>query len=168
MYVMRFMFLSIFWVFAVVAGVAGQKLAHKDLDGLVGKWEGTLRYIDYGSGEPYTLPAHLKIEKGPEEGVYIFWTVYPDEPNANNADTVRISPDGKKLNNESLTLHRKLSKDALQFITDEKAVDGNDHRPATIRRTYSIWETKFTIRKDVRYEGQDQWTFRHEYVYYQR
>jgi hypothetical protein len=34
----------------------------KDLSSSVGNWEGTLTYLDYSSGKPFTMLANIKIK----------------------------------------------------------------------------------------------------------
>ena len=67
----------------------------KDFKPAFGKWKGSLIYLDYSSGKPYTMPANVTISKD-VNNVHrlIFAFVYPDEPKANGNDTLVISDDG--------------------------------------------------------------------------
>ena len=39
------------------------KPIQKDFEKLSGTWQGTLTYLDYSSGKPYTMPADVEIKK---------------------------------------------------------------------------------------------------------
>ena len=39
------------------------KVTVADLKPLTGKWQGSLTYLDYSSGKPFTMPANVDIER---------------------------------------------------------------------------------------------------------
>ncbi len=39
------------------------KTSVKDFDKLVGSWQGTLTYLDYSTGKPYTMSADIDIKR---------------------------------------------------------------------------------------------------------
>ena len=38
------------------------KTTVKDLEKLSGSWQGSLTYLDYSSGKPYTMPADIEVK----------------------------------------------------------------------------------------------------------
>ena len=75
-----------------------------DLNILTGKkWTCKLTYLDYSSKEHVSIPAEVTVLNTEDSEAYIFINEYPDEPKANNTDTVRIEENGKKFGNESVT-----------------------------------------------------------------
>ena len=38
------------------------RCSSNDLKQLTGFWKGTLTYLDYSSGKPYTMPANLEVQ----------------------------------------------------------------------------------------------------------
>lgn len=135
----------------------------KDFKPAFGKWKGTLTYLDYSSGKPYTMPANITISTNPQDDrQLIFAYEYPDEPKANEIDTIRISADGKIVD-DSQVVSRKKSKGVLEVITAYSGNDGNDNKKATIRHTYLIGKRSFSNRKEVKFEGEEKWILRNEY-----
>ena len=141
------------------------KTLSKDLQRLKGSWKGTLTYLDYTSGKPYTMPADVYITRVVGTQLFLCSHHYPDEPKANAVDTLRLSPDGKMIDQEIIRSRRKLPGGGVEIITEETGVDGNDQLPATFRYTYRIGKDFFSQRKDVQFAGQTEWIQRHEYVY---
>ncbi|HMS33398.1 MAG TPA: hypothetical protein PKC91_04860 [Ignavibacteria bacterium] len=125
-----------------------------DLNILTGKkWTGKLTYLDYSSNKLVSIPAEVTVLNAEDSDAFIFINGYPDEPKANNTDTVRIEENGKKFGNETVTERISETDGILKIITSEEGMD-ND-KPAVIRHTYIISSTGFTIIKDVRYEGEN-------------
>ena len=141
------------------------KTLSKDFQRLSGRWKGTLTYLDYTSGKPYSMPADVYITRVVGTRLYLFSHLYPDEPKANAVDTLRLSPDGKMIDQEIIRSRLKLPGGGVEIITEETGVDGNDQLPATFRYTYRIGKDFFSQRKDVQFAGQTEWIQRHEYVY---
>lgn len=135
-----------------------------DLANIEGKWTGKLTYLDYTSGEPYTMPADVEVIKIDNYN-FIYKSIYPNEPKANSTDTLKISNDGKLFNdNEIKKINR--SKNSTQIITEVSGTDGNDKKPATIKTTYFISLKKFTIVKEVKFIGEKNYIKRHEYSFF--
>jgi hypothetical protein len=135
----------------------------KNFKKLLGSWQGTLTYLDYSSGKPYTMPADLEVKRIGKTNKFIFSDIYPNEKSANSVDTVSI--DGKYINNELIKSRRKLPNGDVEIITEEYGKDGNDNKPATFRNTYTLGNTIYKKRKDVQFNGETQWINRHEYSY---
>ena len=46
-----------------LAFISTDRVTIKDLLPALGRWKGTLTYLDYSSGKPYTMPAHVTITR---------------------------------------------------------------------------------------------------------
>lgn len=137
----------------------------QDFENMSGSWKGSLTYLDYSSGKPYTMPADLEIKRIGKTNQFALSNIYPTETNANSIDTVTISTDGKYINKELVKSRRRRPSGEIEIITEEAGKDGNDHKPATFRLTYTISKTILKKRKDVQFVGKMEWINRHEYVY---
>lgn len=135
----------------------------KDFKPAYGKWTGTITYLDYSSGKPFTMPANVTISKNKKEtNQLIFAFEYPNEPKANGNDTLIISADGMMIDDENVV--SKESKDGtLQIISEKNGVDGNDDKKALIRHIYTISKKFFIKRKEVKFEGEDKFIMRNEF-----
>ena len=137
----------------------------KDFAKLSGSWEGTLTYLDYSSGKPYTMPADIEVKRIKKTNKFIFSNIYPNEKSANSIDTIIISKDGKYINKELIKSRRKLENSDIEIVTEEFGKDGNDNKPATFRHTYTFGNTTYKKRKDVQFTGETSWINRHGYSY---
>jgi hypothetical protein len=132
------------------------RIKRDDLQVLTGtQWSGTLTYLDYRSKKKVSIPANLNVRpNGDDKWSWIFEYEYPDEPHANSREVVRLSKDGRSLNGEVVMERLSLADNTIRFVTEKKGQDNN--RSASIRFTYSLDAKSFSIRKEVRYEGEDQ------------
>ncbi|KFF06406.1 hypothetical protein [Flavobacterium reichenbachii] len=131
----------------------------------VGKWKGTLIYLDYKTSKPYEMPADLEVIQSNELNQFKFNNFYPNETSANSSHTIAITDDGKKLNDELVKSNKKLSDGSLEIITEILGKDGNDNASALIRHTYLIGAKTFEIKKEVQFTGTKIWLLRHTYKY---
>lgn len=141
------------------------KISARDFKPLIGTWEGSLTYLDYSSGKPYTMPANLDIKQIRNTNQFLLSNIYPNEKSANSIDTLKISSDGKFIGKELVTSKKRLKDGSIEIITEREGTDGNDNKPAIIRYTYTISNSLFTKRKDVQFQGEIAWIKRHEYTY---
>lgn len=141
------------------------KTIQKDFYKLSGTWEGSLTYLDYSSGKPYTMPANLEIKKISKSRKFTFSNIYPNEASANSIDTISISADGKYIDKELIKSRRILPNGDVEIITEESGKDGNDNKSAIFRHTYTLGTTIYKNRKDVQFSGESAWINRHEYSY---
>lgn len=141
------------------------KTSIKDFEQFVGSWQGSLTYLDYSTGKPYTMPADIDIKRMRKTNYFTFLNIYPKESSANSIDTVKISKDGKYINKECVKSRKKLINGNHEIITEELGKDGNDNKPATIRYTYTFGKNLYNKRKDVQFIGGTEWIKRHEYTY---
>lgn len=144
---------------------ADYKITSNELTMLVGSWKGSLTYLDYSSGKPYTMPADLVISKIEAKDQYSFSHLYPNEPKANSTDTFRISDEGGSINGEKIILRETLEDGTVEIITETTGKDGNDNKDAIIRHRYRIGKTTFQTVKEVRFLDQQDWIKRNEYYY---
>lgn len=154
---MKFLTVLLFPVFLAVS------VSVKDFKPAFGKWKGTLTYLDYTSGKPYTMPCNITlspVNANPQQLVLAY--EYPDEPKANGNDTLVISRDGKMIDDEMVVVKEKKA-GLLRVITEKSGVDGNENRKALIRHIFETGKKSFSIRKEVKFEGEEKWILRNEY-----
>jgi len=137
----------------------------QDFEVLIGNWQGSLTYLDYTSGKPYTMPADLEIKRVPNTNTFIFSNLYPNEKSANSADTIAISTDQNKIGSALVKSIKRSKEGEIEIITEETGIDGNDNKPATIKHTYLISRTSFVKSQDVKFKGEAVWINRHKYAY---
>ena len=152
----------------IVAGCAFTQLSPvvsvKDFKPAFGKLKGTLTYLDYSSGKPYTMPANITISRdNTNDKQIILAFVYPDEPKANSNDTLVISNDGLQIDGAAVISKKKTSEGFLEIITEKNGVDGNDNRKAVLKHIYTISKKTFSNRKEVRFDGEEKFILRNEY-----
>ena len=142
------------------------KVSLKDFKTAFGKWEGALTYLDYGTGKPFSMPANIAISGNGKQ--LFFENSYPEEPEANETDTVAIAAKGTLLDGEKVVSKRKLADDKCEIVTEIQGVDGNENKPARMRHTYTLGRNVYVVRKDVLFEGEKEWIMRHEFRYEKR
>ena len=127
-----------------------------------GQWRGTLTYQDYRSNKKVSILSNLTVSESSEDkSSWIFEYEYPDEPKANKKSIVKISKDGKTLDGEMIVERTKLPNETLKIVTTKNGTD-ND-KPAVFRYVYLINKKTFSIKKEVKYEGTDEFFERNEY-----
>jgi hypothetical protein len=141
------------------------KTVVKDFESLSGSWTGSLTYLDYSSGKPYTMPADIVIQRIGKTNQFSCSNLYPNEKSANSMDTLVISTDGKFIDRARIQSRKKLPNGDMEIITEETGTDGNDNKTATFRHTYTFGKSTFKSRKDVQFTGESEWIKRHEYSY---
>jgi hypothetical protein len=141
------------------------KVLPGDFAQLIGKWEGTLTYLDYSTNKPYTLPAHLVMNEGRNEFQLKGSHIFPNEPKANSKFRLTLSKTGTQLNKKNVTSRNILHDGQIQITTEYLHKDGNEGKMATNRVTYTIGLDTYRVRKDVQFEGSTEWIMRNEYRY---
>ncbi len=142
------------------------KVLHKDLKIIIGEWTGSLTYLDYKTGKPYTMPADLIVKQGKNENQLLLLNKYPNEPKANNSDKVKIRKNGTILNKSAVTSREIQSNNRIQITTEKVGKD--DSKIAVIRYIYLLGKEQFTIRKEVQFEASKEWIKRSEFNYTKR
>ena len=141
------------------------KIFFEDLASLVGDWEGSLTYMDYSSGKPYTMPANLKVEEGKNRYELVLNNIYPNEPKANSKGKLKMSKDGSKIDGKPVVSRSMDDNYVVQLIVEYEGKDGNDNKKAIIRLTYTLGDKEFINRKEVRFLDSDEWILRNEFKY---
>lgn len=134
-----------------------------DLKTLLGEWTGSLTYTDYSTNKPFTMPANLIVSQGKNNDQLILNINYPNEPNANSRDRIRISKDGTQLNKLEVKSKQVLPNGQVQITTQYSGKDNG--KQALIKNTYTIGTSEFIIRKEVKFQNSDDWLVRNEYKY---
>jgi hypothetical protein len=130
-----------------------------------GSWTGSLTYLDYSTGKPFTMPADLEMKRISGSNAFLVSNIYPNEKSANGKDTLRITDDGVFINKAKVSTRRVWPDGTIDIVTEETGKDGNDGKMALFRHTYTIGKTTFSKRKEVQFEGTTTWILRHEYSY---
>jgi hypothetical protein len=133
-----------------------------DLSGSLGKWSGSLTYLDYTSGKPYTMPADIIISFAVNPEGYIMTYEYPNEPKANEVDTTYLKD--HNFGKEKVVQFNKKTSGEFTLVTAYEGTDGNDNKKAVLRHTYTLEGNSFSIKKDVQFKGTSKWIKRHEYL----
>jgi len=141
------------------------RLSAADFQVLTGaQWIGTLTYVDYRTNKRVSIASNLKVSQSKgDEQAWIFEYQYPDEPKANSQETVTISENGTVINGERVVERANLAGQGLRFVTEKSGLDNN--KKALFRYTYTISATNFSIKKEVRYEGAQEFIERNQYVW---
>lgn len=142
---------------------AQNTLTPEDLNILKGEWKGSLTYMDYSSGKPFTMPANVIVKEGKNENQLSLSISYPKETNANSKERITISKKGTYLNQHEVISKKRLSDGQVEIITEYSGKD--DKKKALIKNTYILSENLFVIRKEVKFDGTEDWLVRNEYKY---
>ncbi len=127
-----------------------------------GQWKGKLTYQDYRSNKKVSILSNLTVTESNENKLsWIFEYEYPDEPKANKKSIVKISKDGKTFDEETVVERINLPNKTLRIVTTNNGTD-ND-KPAVFRHTYLLSKQSFSIKKEVKYEGTNEFFERNEY-----
>ena len=156
-------FFTVLTLLFFVVPQAQNTVSAKDLEPLLGEWTGSLTYVDYSSNKPYTMPASLTVSRGKSEQQVSLMYTYPNEPSANSKGKLKISDQGKKLNNERIVSREVLSDGSVQVTTSYKGKDNN--REAMIKGVYVLGKAICVIRKEVKYDNSENWLKRNEYTF---
>ena len=139
------------------------KIKADDFQRLTGApWTGTLTYLDYGKNKKVSIPSTLVVTRAATDArTWVFDYQYPNEPQADSKENVAIGKDGKTIGDETVVERTTLADKTLKIVTQKRGTD-ND-RQALFRYTYLISAKIFSIKKEVRYEGAQEFFERNEY-----
>ena len=135
----------------------------KTLASSVGNWKGSLTYLDYSTGKPFSMAANLIITQTKDQSGYIRRFEYPKEPHANSSDTLYIT--NQQFGDGQIVSFSQRAPGDFTLVTERQGQDGNDQKPARIRLTYHITPNQYQLVKDVLFEGSSTWVKRHEYLF---
>jgi len=135
-----------------------------DFKPVLGNWKGTLTYLDYSSGKPYTMPANVSISIDTKNNNQIIFSYqYPNEPKSNGSDTLQIKSNGTMLDQATVSLKKINTDGSIQIETERNGIDGNDNKKAILKHVYLISSKQFINRKEVKFMGEQNWIKRNEY-----
>lgn len=140
-----------------------ERITPEDLKTILGKWNGSLTYVDYRTNKPFTMLSNVDVKQGKNEKQLLLLITYPKEPNANSKDKIKISEDGQQLNKKEVNSRQILSNGQIQITTEYLGKDNN--KPALIRNIYILGDKQFIIRKEVNFENTKNWMMRNEYSF---
>jgi len=141
------------------------KVEKEDIKKFIGKWSGTLTYLDYTSRKPYTMPCELTIEGKRKNKKLILNYSYPNEPKANNKGKIKFSNNGISINKKDITSKAMNTEGQLEILLEYPDKDGNNRKKALVRNIYKIGSKNLTIRKEVKFEDSTEWIMRNEYSF---
>lgn len=125
-------------------------------------WRGELDYLNFESDERTVIPVGMKILS--IDGRRIGYGVqFPGEEQYNMRDEFRFSSDSSSIGDGTVISKERTASGILQVVTLEDGEDAG--QSATIRMTYLISPTTFSLRKDVKYESTDVFFNRNEFSF---
>lgn len=149
---------------STIAAAQTPQISIKDFETLKGNWKGTLRYLDYGSNKQVTIPANLLVAiNGAHE--FSLSVYYTQEPDHNAVDKYGIKDSGTLLNEERVVERNVRADGGVVISTEARGTDGNDSKPSLFRYTYTITKNSFTLLKQVKHDGEDQYFERSQYSF---
>ena len=156
---------KLFYVLLLISlyGTAQTKISSDELNSLMGKWTGSLTYMDYSSNEPFSMPANVTVKPGKNDNQVLLFYEYPNEPQANSKGKVTVSKEGSAINGNPLVSSENLENGSTQFTTETTGKDNNEK--ALIRNVYIVGEKRFVIRKEVKFDSSDEWLQRNEFKF---
>lgn len=139
------------------------RIKASDLKRLTGaQWTGTLTYLDYSKNTKVSIPANLTVSQSAEHRLsWIFEYTYPDEPQANTKRSMAIAKDGRTFGDELIVERTTLPDKTIKIVTNKNGKD-ND-KPAVFRFTYLLSDKVFSLKKEVSYDGSNEFFERNEY-----
>lgn len=149
--------------FADTEEAAQVTVSMEDFDVLAGDgWEGSLTYLNYGSDQRSTIPVKMAIEILGKHSLRIAIR-YPGEEQYNDAEKIKISRNGKRVDGYDLVA-RELQPDGALVLT---AIGSgrDDDRKADIQMVYFISANEFRIEKNVRFDQDDNFFNRNVYLF---
>ena len=163
---MKKIIISLIFVVCAIHNTTAQKVTPSQLKIIEGAWVGSLTYLDYKSGKPFTMPANIAFQQSKDNpNIFLRSIGYSTEPHANKKDSMIISMDGRMIDEFTIISNKILKNGIIQIIKQKKAIDGNDNKPATIRHIYTIGKTKFIDKKEVKFDGKEKWIVRNTYTF---
>jgi len=147
--------------------IVGQenKIQAEDIERILGTWKGELTYVDYNSGNPYTMPCNVEIGNKKKHRKLSFGYEFPNEPKANYTGHLNFSKDGSRIDKKPIVSVLRNEEDSTTIVTEYAGKDGNDNNKANIRIFYLISNNSFGMRKEVKFIDTKEWKLRNEYSF---
>lgn len=124
------------------------------------KWEGTLVYLDYQSGEESSVETKLQINI--KDNTVIYNQQYTYEPKKNNVSKVKIKEMGTYFGNEKVE-NRYVENGKFIFITSYKGKDNGKRATMYVTRVFD--SNELSVSKSVQYETSSELFVRNTYNY---
>lgn len=124
-------------------------------------WEGELTYLDYTSNKKVSIPCNLEVSQT-NSNSYTFKYMYPDEPHANHTFSMKLRKKGAYLDKQKVISYEE--KDGTKTLVTSR-MGKDDNKVAELHYTYRFNKKAFSIRKEVKPEGSNEFFFRNEYVF---
>jgi hypothetical protein len=144
--------------------ISADKVTQEDLVVLTGdQWKGKLSYLDYSSNKKTTIQANLLVSQSAvNNNIFYFSNEYPGEPHANNMDTLILSKDGKKLNEQQVIKKERIG-NITKLITESFSAGTGTGK--SFRYTYLIGKNLFSIKKEEKSSNDSAFFTRNIYEY---
>jgi hypothetical protein len=165
--------LGVLTLLLVSCGPTGAQAAF-DVSLLQGAWEGIFEYLDYqGDAERVRVPASLTITlpsadgaAGPSEATFVFVIRGPDGISRTEEMALRYFPAESLVEFGGNWAVTEATADPgpahLRLVFAGRAKD--DGRDALVRQTIERVGDGLTLRREVRYDGADEFIVRSEYL----
>jgi len=147
---------------ALTVSAQTARISPNDLKPIEGaQWVGTLTYLDYGTNKKTSIKSNITISRSEKAGnVWNFDYQYPDEPKANSKSEPSLSADGSTFDGATV-LEKTVEGGKTRIVMIKPGKDNN--RTAVYRYTYEFGDGKFSVRRDVKIEGTEEFFERNTY-----
>ncbi|OUJ72933.1 hypothetical protein [Hymenobacter crusticola] len=131
-------------------------------------WQGALTYRDYQNQQLVTLATQLSATETTPQVVTLNY-VYrePNGKQVRGADQLRLQANGTQIEWDGLLMRvqqkRLLPRRVVQLVLVGEGTDNNQR--ATVRRTVLLAARQYSVRKEVRFQGDTTFLLRHEYQF---
>ena len=161
---MKLILASFFVLSATFAFAQKKGATMRDLDGLPGKWSGTLIYTDYSDDKKQvSLAAKLEIIKLADSLGFKYSYTEPNGKVVTNNGDMNIYGDGKQLTYDGRQFDIMAVRRMGERLTIIAERDGQDnHKDAVIRETFVIGPGVFNVTKEVKYETAEKFIVRNQ------
>jgi hypothetical protein len=138
-------------------------VSERDFAPITGQiWTGTLRYLDYNSGDPSEIPVQADVQSINDRTI-VYRLIYPNETEYNASQRIRLSRDGTRIDGQPILSRERMEDGRLKIVTQGRSTDNLE--PADIRMVYEIGTTAFDISQRVRPDGETEFFERNRYSF---
>lgn len=141
-----------------------QPVKDADFQTVAGTWTGKLTYLDYSSNKEVAIDAKLATIRK-KENHYELKFDYPNEPGYGGKDVYRIAESGTMINDMKVIERNTQADGSLKIVLEAKGKDGNEGKAATFNHVLLLSSKKFSITKMVRFDGEEKFFQRNQYVF---
>jgi len=150
-----------------IYGQKAEKLTLDDLSFLVGEWNGYLEQLEYEDDSTVIkLPSELDFERKKEKYEYVFSYTQPNGNKIYNIKNTLVVKKNKLLiNNEEWKIKIfTRENDSISFHASLQVKENDGDKPAVIVYNLTLENKLLTMRKMVKYKGEDEFFVRSSYV----